>query len=275
VIITKSWSWTGESSLVTGQDGAALHTYLADLVRPFGLALRPDWPGAPRYAELADTLLGPVRAGREPVDLIVFAYAVPDAAPWESAASWLSSRCPGAPLAFAVCDQGAAAAFTGLRLIEACPGPARRALLVIAEQPGVPYELPVPAAVPVRAAVVTLLCEGGPSAEVRLHSDVAPARAASLLAAELAALAAGCPGALTLIAGNGLTETVQLETIQPESALPESALPESAEVILAPAGQPLTGAWLAAAGRLAQPDRGPLVIADYDPLLGNLCLCAI
>src|SRR2546429_7558137 len=66
---------------------------------------------------MAETVMGMAIAPDDAVDLVVLAYAIPDITPGRATAAYLSHICPGNRLAFAVCDQGVAAAFTGLRLI--------------------------------------------------------------------------------------------------------------------------------------------------------------
>src|SRR5579872_3637271 len=137
-------------------DDSPLRTYLADLVKPFGVGLREDQLGrAIAYGDMSAELLG----GIEPADLLVLAFAVPDSAPWGAAASRLSSQCPGAPRAFAICDHGTLAGFAALRLIDACLDAGQRAMLVVAEQPAVGYELPAATPAPTRAAVVAFPVE--------------------------------------------------------------------------------------------------------------------
>ena len=85
---------------------------------------------------MAEELIRSVVPPDEPVDVLVLAFAVPDARPGRATASYLSHVCPGEPLAFAICDQGSAAAFTGLRLIReyARTGGCARGLLLVVEQ---------------------------------------------------------------------------------------------------------------------------------------------
>ena len=252
----------------------AYRTYLTDMVRPFGLAVHTEALSEGRgqsYADMAGALIPEVTAEDQPVDLLVMAFAVPDVAPWRCTTSHLSLLCPGGPMAFAVSDCGTTAAFTGLRLIRAqAVGPSSpRALLIAAEQAAVNHELPVPAAAPARHAAVALRFDrAGPGLvdSVRLRSGVTRSEAAGLLATGLAELSAGHDD-VTVIAGAELAESAQSS----------AALPVAAEVIVAPAGQPCTGVWWEVAGRLAGwAARGQrVVIADYDPLPGSLCLAAI
>jgi hypothetical protein len=225
-----------------------LRPYLTDLAATHGLALREEALGTGQsYAELAEPVVAAV--ADEPVDLLVLAYGVPDVQPGRNVALHLASRCPGRPLAFAICDQGPAAAFTALRLIaeHACD----RALLVVAEQSAVPYPLTAPAPVPDRHAAVALLFERGPSQlAVRTHASLPPEAVGAVLAADVAELT-GEHDAMTLVLGSGVDG--------PPEAL--RAVP----------GLPYTGLW----ARLADVEPGRLpVFADYDPALGYLCVAA-
>jgi hypothetical protein len=244
----------------------ALRAYIADMLRPYGLPLAAEDRIAQgqSYGEIAGALLTQEVTAGGPVDLLVFAFAVPDVAPWRATASYLSHLCPGQPFAFAVCDQGVAAPFTALRLIleYASTGGCRRALLIVAEQAAMPYQLAAPAAAPARHAVVTLLCDqSGPGrlAEVRLRAGVAKSEAGSLLVGAIADLSAGHD--TTTIVGASLA-----------AAIPSASLP--GQVVVAPPGQPCTGVWWEVAGGLPA-WAGRVLLADYDPLLGQLCLAAI
>lgn len=237
-----------------------LRPYLTDLAATRGLVLREDVLGTGQaYVELAAPVVDAVTATLrpdEPVDLLVLAYGVPDVQPGRNAALRLAARCPGRPLAFAVCDQGPAAAFTALRLAAdyAATGAGTRAVLVVAEQSAVPYRLTAPAPVPDRHAAVALLLESGPErTEVRTHLALPPEAVGAVLAAEVAELAGERDG-VTLVLGPGL-----------------DAVPGT-EVRRAAPGLPYTGTW----ARLADGEPGRfLVIADYDPALGYLCVAGL
>jgi hypothetical protein len=242
------------SARFTGDPGhrAELWTYLSDLGRPYGLGA-PDGVAGHSYGEMAEELVRELTAGGEPVDLLVLAFAVPDVRPGRATATYLSHVCPGNPLAFAVCDQGSAAAFTGLRVAGEYlrTGGCRRALLVAVEQAGLAYPPVSPAPVPARhAAVALLLGDSGPRvAELRQHPNVAPDAIGSLLSD--VDTAGG-----TLVLGADLAAYAHLA---------------AGEVRVAPAGQPQTGVWWELAGleRAA-----PAVLVDYDGALGHLCLLA-
>jgi hypothetical protein len=250
----------------------ALRAYLADLGRPYGLGLREDLLGegsGQSYPEMAGALLAGTLPADQPVDLLVLAFAVTDTVPMLSGASYLSRVCPGEPMAFAVCDQGSAAPFSGLRLISdyARTGGCRRAVLVIAEQAAIYHDLAVPAAAPTANAVVAMACgESGPARldAVRLHPDVGPGQARELLAEDLSALSRGHDD-VTLITGASAPDPTAL------------GVPAAVQVLTAPAGQPCTGVWWEFAGCLPEWSASSrrVLLADYDPLLGNLCVSAL
>lgn len=247
-----------------------LRGYLSDMVRPYGLALDQDLldqGSGHSYGEMAAALIQRTLPAGESVDLIVLAFAMHDVIPGRSTAAYLSHLCPGSPMAFAVCDQGAATPFTALRMIRAYArtGSCRRALLVVAEQATLHYDQAAPAARAARHAAVTLLFgESGPGflETVRQHAGVAPAQAGDLLASELASLSAG-RGDVTLVAGNGIERPASTSAVD--------------KVLIAPPGQPCTGVWWELAGGLptwsAQGRR--VLLADYDPMLRYLCVSAI
>jgi hypothetical protein len=262
----------------TASDSArdpALRGYVADMLRPYGLELAEDrLVEGQSYGEMAGALLADHLTARDPVDLLVFAFAVPDVAPWRATACYLSHLCPGRPFAFAVCDQGVIAPFTGLRLIRdyAGAGGGQRALLVVAEQASMPYRQAAPAATPARHAVVALRWDQGadraaagragraaPSGRlerVRLHAGISRSRAARLLAGAAADLPG--TGGLTTVVGTGLAGDAVA-----------SGLP--GRVVIAPPEQPGTGVWWEVAAGLS----GMVLVADYDPGLGQLGLAAI
>jgi hypothetical protein len=240
-----------------------LRPYLTDLAATRGLALREEVLGTGQaYAELAAPVIEAITSAAEPVGLLVLAYGVPDVQPGRNAALHLAAHCPGRPLAFAVCDQGPAAAFTALRLAAdyAATGACDRAVVVVAEQTAVPYPLITSAPVPDRHAAVAMLLESGTAPlDVRTHLALAPESVGAVLAAEVAELtgARGDLGDVTLVLGPGV------------DAVPGVL---AAEVLRAAPGLPYTGTW----ARLADSEPGRfLVIADYDPALGYLCVAGL
>lgn len=231
--------------------GPRLTEYLSDLARPYRTELRHDLldrPSGHSYGEMASAV-----APGEPVDLVVLAYAVPDVRPGRATATYLSHVLPGGPLAFAVCDQGSAAAFTGLRLIRgyARDGACRRALLIVLEQATLHYEPAAPAAVPDGNVAVAVLCEESAAArvaDIQLHRGVTLDQAYALLAAS---------NATTVIAGAGLAEL---------------DLPMVDRVRRASPGRPFTGVWWELADELSS---GQVLLAEYDEKLGYLCTSTI
>lgn len=244
-----------------------LRKFLSDMARPYGVALRDDLldgGAGHNYGEMAEPLLRDIVAADEPVDLLVMAYGMHDIRLGRPTAAYLADVCPGDPMAFAICDQGVAAAFTALRLIGEYgrTGTIGRALLVVAEQSALHYVPPAPAVVPDRHAAVTLLFEPGPGAPVvRQHADVSPRLAGALLADEVGTLARHRDD-VTLVLGSGLA---QFATDSP------------ADTVLAPAGQPYTGPWWALAEGLPgwRADGRLVLVADYDETLRYLSLSAV
>jgi hypothetical protein len=268
-----------------------LRVYLADMVAPFGVALREDLLAAgagQSYGEMADAVIADVLRADQPVDLIVAAFAVSDVVPGRATAAHLSFACPGSPAAFAVCDQGNAAPYTALRMISeyARTDGCSRALLIVTEQATLHYEQPAPAAVPARNVAIALVCGQDGSAvvdTVRVRPEVGPEQVGELLAQEAAALAGGRDD-VTLIAGAGLDGLPEASWLPEASGLPGASelpagcgLPAGCDVLRAPAGQPCTGVWWELAGGLpGWLARGRRVLlADYEPVLGYLCLAAI
>lgn len=261
-----------------------LRIFLGDMVRPYGLPLRDDLltAGAGHsYAQMGEELVRATVPADEPVDVLVFAHGIHDIRLGQPVALYLSEVCPGTPLAFAVCDQGTAAAFTALRLAgeygrAGCP----RALLVVAEQTTLHYQPAGPAPIPDRhAAVALLFAPAGPAplAAVRVLPAVPPADLLARLAAEVAVLAGGRADT-TVLLGTELSDVVGPAVLAGAAERAELADRLAVRRLRrAPAGQPYTGVWWELAGQL--PDRaadgGLVLLADYDRTLGYLSLAAL
>lgn len=160
----------GHSPLAADPD---LRTFTADLSRPYGVRLDEDALTGARgqsYATLArhaiDALTGPTR----PVDLLLMVYATPDVRPGQAVALHLAESCPGEPLAFAICDEGA-----GCRVQRAADrrrvrphrrGPARAADRGRAGRPAPP---PAPARPAARPATRSPPCSGSRRTERAAH----------------------------------------------------------------------------------------------------------
>lgn len=263
---------------------ARLRRYLTDLLHPYGLGLdagaldEAARPVGRSYGEMAEALIRAVVPEGEAVDLLVLAHAVPDITPGRATTTRLSHVCPGTPMAFAVSDQGAASAFTALRLVDAYArsGGLRRALLLVVEQDSLPYDPGVPVVVPAGSRGVALLFgEPSPGERVAAVSRVAthvlaadsPALA---LAAELAEL--GGPGG----SGDGPARGT-VTAILGATAAAAAAHRWPAGLRFADAGQPATGVWWDLAGELAEPSTGPrrVLLADYDAGPHHLSLATV
>ncbi|WP_181442360.1 2-hydroxy-acid oxidase [Streptomyces tateyamensis] len=241
-----------------GHSAAAHHpdlrVFLSDLVRPYGLepdreALRTGRGHA--YAELGEALVRELVGPKEPVDLLVLAFASPDVQPGRAAAVHLGEVCPGRPLGFALCDQGAAGVFTALRIAQAYArdGAVRRALVLVAEQAQSYYPLARPAPWPDGHRAVGLLCEAtgsDPDLAVTDQVGVGLAQVPELLAR------AWRPGEALLL-GPGLAR---------------AAAPAGSDPVRTDPGRPFTGLWSALADH--HPGRRPVLLAEYAD--GLLCL---
>lgn len=253
---------------------ARVGEYLADMARPFAMQV-PDalfrGPPSPAlghsYGEMARALIEAVVPADEPVDLLVLAFSIHDLRPGRQTAAYLSHITPGAPTAFAICDQGSAAAFTGLRIAREYASSAgiQRALLIVVEQAALPYDCE--AAVPSQHQAVAMLYSAmrhrdrARLVDVRQHMDVPVGGVTGLAAADLAKLAAGHDKV-----GLGLSDSLACAWTAPAAC----------QVRVMPPGQPSTGVWWGLVDEITtDADRPDLVVAaDYDPDLRYLCLAA-
>lgn len=257
--------------------------YMGDLLSAYGLGFRPgarDHRHGQSYGEMAETVIDMIVPAGEEIDLIVLAIAIPDITPGRATATYLSYICPGNPMAFAVCDQGRAAAFTGLRLIRdyAAAGECQRALLVIVEQAELPYDPGVPVEVPAEHAAVAVLFGSAPTGgaagevgatttpvahvkSVRNYADIAADEITAALGKHLEMLSDERDD-LRLIVG---------------SSLGASTPHHVAAARVADAAQPYTGVWWALAEEFAAEGLPPgrIVLADYDAQLRYLSVAAI
>jgi 4-hydroxymandelate oxidase len=247
----------------------ALRGFVRDLVAPYGLAVREDLFTAAAghsYGEMAEllardvlTLESSAVAGRgiteQSVDLLIVAHAAPDVIPGRATATYLSSVCPGAPFAFAVCDQGMASPFTALRIAHAYldSGESQRALVLVLEQSALHHVPSTPVRLPDGHHAAALLLTTRAGAELAapvVWPGVSPSDAMALLDAELT-------GGRAVVLGAELAALVAA-----------AGLPITARV--APAGRPLTGPWATLGAA-----KGPALVADYDPALRYLCLANV
>ncbi|MER5866268.1 hypothetical protein [Kitasatospora sp. NPDC002040] len=256
-------------AVAAGFDGHAdtalhpeLRTFVGDLVRPYGVPLREDLLDGGvghDFGLMAEGLFGKVLAPDEPADLLILAFSSPDVRPGAPTALYLSRHCPGEPTAFAVCDQGSAAAFTALRIAAAHhrTGGCRRAVIVLAEQSVLHYEPVEPVVLPELHRAVVLVCEEQAGEGMRVRQQEQPDRSAALDSALAAQRELG-PGAELLLAS--------------ELAVELGSGTARAAVGAAPPGQPFTGLWTLLADRIARGPQtgGPLLLADHDRRLGRL-----
>lgn len=259
-----SLPFAGAAAISSDPDHLArLHTYTSDMVRPFA-AVHSGRPAPGRgqsYGEMARAALGELLGDDETVDLLILAYGIPDVEPGRATTTYLSHVCPGNPLAFALCDQGTAAAFTGLRLAHeyARTGEARRTLLLIAEQAELPYAAGSAVSLPTGHAIVALrFADGAPDG---------PTGRVERIVNEPGVSPADLPARLRRFTGDYEKATVLLG-----SALESSIVDGSYS---APPGQPATGVWTLLAEELSGDLSGTVVVADYDPQLGYLCAAAL
>jgi 4-hydroxymandelate oxidase len=267
-------TFTGPAGfLADPQNRARVGEYLADMARPYAREVPAALFGEPpapslghSYGEMAEALIGPAVPAEEPVDLLVLAFSIHDLRPGRQTAAYLSHLTPGAPMAFAICDQGSAAAFSGLRIAREYASSAgiRRALLIVVEQAALPYGCQV--TVPSQHRGVAMLY--GDSAEpaarvadVRQHPGVPPGALAALAAAELRELAAG---------------RHEVGLVLSDALAAAWTAPAAGQVRVMPPGQPSTGVWWGLIDELTSDAGHPdlLVAADYDPDLRYLCLTA-
>lgn len=242
------------------------------MARPYGQQVPAALFGGPpssalghSYGEMAEQLVREVVSADEQVDLLILAFSIHDLRPGRPTAAYLSAVTPGTPMAFAVCDQGPAAAFSGLRIAReyALSAGIGRALVIVVEQAALPYDSPV--AVPAQHRGIAMLLGdcATPRATLtglRQHAGVVSASVADLAAAELKDLADGRPD-VRLVLGDALGQVW--------------TAPQARQPRLMPAGQPCTEIWCGLLDELSYP--GPpctLVVADYDPDLRYLCLAA-
>lgn len=265
-------AFTGSAEFLTDPDNRArVREYLADMARPYALEVQAGPALGQSYGEMARALIGRAVSPGEPVDLLVLAFSVHDLRPGRQTAAYLSHVTPGAPMAFAICDQGSAAAFSGLRIAREYVSSAgiNRALVIVVEQAALPYGCPVPLPSEHRGVAMlysaTADCDGAKPqarvADVRQHPGVPPGGVADLAAADLAQLACGHDGV-------GLVLSDALGAVW--------AAPAAGRVRVMPAGQPSTEVWWGLIDEFAD-DAGHhdlLVAADYDPDLRYLCLTA-
>jgi hypothetical protein len=260
-------AFTGSTEFLADQENRArIAEYLADLARPHAIEVSADLAGH-SYGEMAEPLIAGLVPPDQPVDVLILAFSGHDLRPGRPTAAYLSHLTPGSPMAFAICDQGSASAFSGLRIAREYiySAGARRVLLVAAEQAAIPYRCE--GRLPSEHRAVAMICGhgGSPQAritDVRQHAGVTSDRVAELAAAEIARLTANEHQTRLVLSAS-------LAALWP--------VPQSPTVRVVPAGQPFTGVWWGIIDELEvnSNDGGRLIAADYDPGLRYLCLTVL
>ncbi|MEV0531599.1 hypothetical protein [Kitasatospora sp. NPDC050463] len=252
-ILARSFDGRSETSL-----DPDLRVFVTDLVRPYGLPVREDLLAegvGHSYAEMAEGLLGEALADGVPVDLLILAFDSPDVRPGAPSSLALSRSCPGSPLAFALCDQGSAVAFSALRVAAEYQrtGACRRAVVVLAEQTALHYRPAVPVQLPERHSVVVLVLDETAGAELTVSQipSVGGDMVAEVVSGATPALGVGA----AVLVDSGL-------------AVDEGC----GAALTAPSGRPFTGLWAELAERLPewQARRRPVLAVGLDARLGVL-----
>ncbi|HLU97385.1 MAG TPA: hypothetical protein VKZ89_11145 [Thermobifida alba] len=240
--------------------------YLYDMAKFNKVTVRPDFdPDTARCNSHADMARGLVELlpPLEQVDAILVAYGIPEMAA-TAPAFVMNTLLPSATMAFTVSDQGIVAPHSALRLAGefAKSSGFRRILLVVLEVATLPCDTePPPETVPSRDSAVAVLleeAEGGTGTAVRQRTGVNSRTLPEALRDELE----------VLLDGRDPAAVVCGATVAPES------VPDRFPVRAAAREFPGTGTWaaLGALERATREDDRPVVLVDYEPLLGYLCL---
>ncbi len=265
-IVRRAFDSTSDVEQPATAPDPELHRFLVDLLAPYGQVPNPH-PVERTYAGMAEALLRPSGLLDTQFDLVVLAYAVPDADPRWSMAHVLHRLCPGNPLAFAIGDQGVAAPFTAVATAHAyLRSGFERALILILEQATLGYPAVEPVTLPELGSAVALVLEPAgavPLVSVDQRMAVAPER----VGAVLAGMADAVPPDSVVVLGSGLAGHVE----QAQLGVP------AARVRVAPPGRLCTSVWweLADLWEDHPSDRPGVLLADYDPVLGTVCVLAL
>ncbi|MBP0449330.1 hypothetical protein J5Y04_07165 [Kitasatospora sp. RG8] len=252
-----------------------LRVFVSDLVRPYGLPLREDLLAegvGHSYEEMAEGLLREALADGRPVDLLILAFDSPDVRPGAPSSLALSRSCPGEPLAFALCDQGSAAAFSALRVAAEYhrTGACRRAVVVLAEQTALHYRAAEPVDLPERHCAVVLVCDEAAGGELMVDQiPVADVKLASKTVGE--AVRDLGEGAAVLL-GPGLVVDADADVRAYADVRVDPAAAGVDGAARATGGQPFTGIWSELAERLPawRAEGRPVLAAGFDRRLGVL-----
>jgi hypothetical protein len=232
-------------------DDPAILSFYRDLVEPFGETVDESLLKAGNnvfHKDLADRLAADESMTGRQADLVVVAYALPDVHPFTAVASHLNMVFGGTAQSFAVSEQGLAAPFTALRIVEAFQrsGRAGSAVVTVLEQTTLPTRHPLLAEHQLVDSGVMLALGTGDGLRVRgveTHDDESAIMARLRDLADEALLVLG-------------------------PWLPATQFPRQQRV--AP-GSYCTSVWLELARhwRQWQGQGTPVVLADLDPLTGR------
>jgi hypothetical protein len=245
--------------------------YLTDLTQPGGTAEPMTLERGQSYGEMAEPLVRTLVRPGETADLLLLAFSIHDLRPGRATAAYLSYVCPGTPLSFAICDQGSAAPFTGLRIARSylsTPG-YHRAVLIVAEQAALPYR--TTGTVPQRHRAVAMLL-GNAALPGASHARVTGLVQHCAVPASAVPTAAAVALAELSSAHNGHRLALLSEHVA--RLCPDLT---AGPARIAPSGQPCTSVWWELAGLLSDPAAPPglVVLADYEASLGYVCLAAV
>lgn len=249
--------------LSDGSPPPALLSFYRDLVEPFGCAVDEELlrGTAPvRHRDLVDRLAAAEGVRDAEPDLVVVAHALPDVTPFTAIAPHLNMLLGGAATSFGISQQGLAAPFTALRVIEAFrrAGRCREAVLAVLEQTTLPTRFPLVHDTPLTDSGVVLLFGDGPVGEGTSGEEAGP-RTAGVESADgpaaasrrLAELAADDPEGTLLVLGPWADPRV----------------PDGVRTYRAGAGTYCTGVWLALARhwRDWRREARRIVLCDTEP----------
>jgi len=258
----------GPAARTTAMPRSRQAEYVADLGDLYGLddSAAPAAVISRSYGEMAARVLEGCGAGAEPVDLMILAYTNTEFFTLESAGSFLVDVFPSTKTAFAVTEQGRLAPFTALQLAKGFLGEKgfEKAAVVAIEQSAVPLISDHDAEIPVGDVAAAILMTRGTAAvgdgglSVVLRKVGGQARLGQLvreiLNSEMAAL--GCTPLIVIGDHIPIGEVASL----------------SPHVHRAVPGRVCTGVWEALDRYLRSDGRysGPILVAEYDPMLDHL-----
>lgn len=237
-----------------------LSEFLVDVARLYDVPARID-DTTPRtcFTEMVHEVLPELSAAGQQVDLALVAHATPDAEPgWPGIA--LSGGLPGNPAACGIADQGTAAPFTALRVVDAHARSATvdSAVVVIPDQHTV---VGAPVAAGADGLVALVLDRHGEFGVpvVRQWTSVTPDKIGATVTASWPTVpASDVP--TTVVLGPGIAD--------------HWTPPDGIAVVHATTGLPSGGTWHAVAARLPSWQRGHRVlVADFEAETGELSTC--